>query len=375
MLYKANLRLRILISTIVAVVLFCLPVVAGYAAVIHTNQENTEKIDPVVSEQFKSIINDYVDKDASLRNWKVLDQKITQFASAQSGQDVSITFNIEQKHLLNFAKAEDSPALKGRLKHLQRNGKQLSANALAKANKEIEMWKRDINEYITTPQHSSDRIKVTATLDTSGIVKPDTVKFYAEDPVGNFSLISLQDIPSNESVEQDAFNTIKENATETQEGVVEPLAIVDYDRIAARDYVRTWVENTSTYCSSTTTQDKSNYNPSYTAYTCADCANYVSQGLYAGGIPTDSTWSPDTSAWIYVPSQVSYMVNQMYWIATTDLNECVAGFPFRMKTYDHVMMMSYNDGQTRLYCGHSSDRYDAKWYGGTADAYYYRVNY
>ncbi|SFH31450.1 Putative amidase domain-containing protein [Desulfotomaculum arcticum] len=376
MLNKANLRLRILIASLVAFALFCLPAVSGYAAETFINQEATGKINPVVYEQFELIINDFIGQDTELRNWELLDQQINHIASAQSGQDVSITFHIERKHLLKFAKAEDSPALKGRLKYIQNNGKQLSANALAKANKEIEIWKRDLNEYITTPQHCSDHIKVTATLDANDKVIPDTIKFYAEDPVGNFLPTRLQDIPSNETVEQNAFDTIKENVI-TQEGMVEPSAIVNYDRIAARDYVRKWVANTSKPCEpdSETVQDKSNYNPAYTAYTCNDCANFVSQGLNAGGIPTDSTWKPYTSAWINVTSQANYMVAKTYWIATTNLNDCVAGFPFRIKSYEHVMMMSYNDGTTRKYCGHSSDRYDEKWTGGTANAYYYRINY
>lgn len=375
---RAKNNLRSLLIVMLTFILFCLPAATGLAAVNLTTQGNQQSSgEPAikVTNQIESYLNDFITKDTARRNWKLLDKKVSVVSAEQSGYEVSMVFDVDRKHLLGFAKAEDSPALKGRLAFVQKNGKQLSANALAKANKEIEMWKRDLTEYITTPQNCFDRIKVTAMVNTADIVQPETVKFYREDCNGNFIPTSLQEIPSNDIVEKDAFNTIKANVSDNSQ--VGALAIVNYNRIAARDYVRTWATNTTKNCSttSTTKQDKSTYNPNYSAYTCTDCANYVSQGLRAGGIPTDSTWYKDSTAWINVSSLTSYMTGKTYWIATTNINDCVAGFPFRMKAYSHVMMMSYNDGTTRKYCAHTSDRNDAIMSETTSTAYFYRVNY
>lgn len=66
------------------------------------------------------------------------------------------------------------------------------------------------------------------------------------------------------------------------------------------------------------------------------------------------------------------MLNKGYWVVGS-LSTCVAGYPFRMTTYEHIMMMVYNDGTTRKYSAHTNDRCQAIWSGGSAE--YYRVVY
>jgi len=69
-----------------------------------------------------------------------------------------------------------------------------------------------------------------------------------------------------------------------------------YNRTAARNYINTYTSNTSNKCAGTSVlQNTAYYNPAYQTQDCADCANYVSQALNAGGIPRDSTWKPYTS--------------------------------------------------------------------------------
>ncbi|WP_217563408.1 amidase domain-containing protein, partial [Paenibacillus sp. GbtcB18] len=71
------------------------------------------------------------------------------------------------------------------------------------------------------------------------------------------------------------------------------LAAVTYDRIAARDYANKW----TSYTTNASGYDTSKWNPKYAKHTengGVDCANYVSQAIYAGGIPTDSPWKPES---------------------------------------------------------------------------------
>jgi hypothetical protein len=74
-----------------------------------------------------------------------------------------------------------------------------------------------------------------------------------------------------------------------------------YDRSAATDYINTYTSNTSRKCRlffhGGVVADQSKWNASYTKHPCNDCANYVSQAMLAGGIPTDGTWYPDSVAW------------------------------------------------------------------------------
>ena len=49
------------------------------------------------------------------------------------------------------------------------------------------------------------------------------------------------------------------------------------------------------------------YNSAYTYYIGADCANFVSQCLYAGGLQQDSTWKVGIYAWINAKGLVNYL--------------------------------------------------------------------
>lgn len=63
--------------------------------------------------------------------------------------------------------------------------------------------------------------------------------------------------------------------------------------------------------------DTTKYNSAYTHYISVgkhvDCANYVSQALYEGGISTDDTWKAGSSAWIGVSALTKYMTDNKYW--------------------------------------------------------------
>lgn len=51
------------------------------------------------------------------------------------------------------------------------------------------------------------------------------------------------------------------------------------------------------------------YNKEYTVYPNADCANFVSQCLKAGGLATDQIWYKDSNTWISVVSLTNYLKN------------------------------------------------------------------
>ena len=72
-----------------------------------------------------------------------------------------------------------------------------------------------------------------------------------------------------------------------------------YNASAAVDYAKTYVNY---------------YNSNYNSYKGkgGDCANFVSQCLYAGGLQTDATWKPDSYAWINVWGLYSYLTSKNY---------------------------------------------------------------
>ena len=162
--------------------------------------------------------------------------------------------------------------------------------------------------------------------------------------------------------------------------VIEPLE--PYDRIAARDYAMRWSSD-ATYSQTCAHGnhhiDMTKYNPAYQEYCHQDCANYVSQALYAGGVPTDSEWYPYSLAWRYVPSLWAYMYQDKgYWV-TSNYASCNAGGIIvnvsEAGNRYHVNMCVLNDTVNRAYAAHTNDRrytyYNENyWLSGETEEYY-----
>ncbi len=72
-----------------------------------------------------------------------------------------------------------------------------------------------------------------------------------------------------------------------------------YNRTFAHTYIDQYSSNptsTGTCNGGSVYKNNSIWNSAYTKYDF-DCANYVSQALRKGGLPTDSTWYKDSYAW------------------------------------------------------------------------------
>lgn len=146
-----------------------------------------------------------------------------------------------------------------------------------------------------------------------------------------------------------------------------------YDRIAARDYALTYSSN-PTDCSDCGTtcgirQDRTKWNNTDYPYIDnlkhADCADYVSQAMYAGGIPIEAgVWQrfyDGNNGWSWTSGAglKNYMVNKGYWDLTT-FDLCNAGNIIRWlsssDSANHVGMITLNDTVTHRYTAHTSDR-------------------
>lgn len=336
--------------------------------------------DRATASQFEPLVNQFIQQDTELRTWKLLDLKIRPVSEKLEGATAEVVFDVERIHLLSYERPELVPSLKARIAFLKQNETGLSPAQLQAVKEEIEIWKHDLAEYISTPQYCFDRLKLTGEVSNGSIV-PGSVRIYREGPLGDYEPARLEDIPTPQQVEKESVEAIKEIASTAKEvgSQVQPLAL--YDRLAARDYANTYTSNPSSkYCphcySSTSTclQNSSYYNLAQYSkcWCCNDCANYVSQASRRGGIPTDTTWYPYSTPWVNVNALKNYMLNKGRWVIGS-IGTCVAGYPFRMTSYEHIMMMVYNDGTTRKYSAHTNDRRQVTWSGGSAE--YYKVVY
>lgn len=155
-----------------------------------------------------------------------------------------------------------------------------------------------------------------------------------------------------------------------------------YDRIAARDYAQTYTSNDISVCScssgSSCTSAKYNtdyWNSDYSVYSHTDCANYSSQAMAEGGIPTDSTWYKDSLAWINSNSLKTYMTTTKgYWDSST-FAAANAGNILRWKNTStssarHTVIITLNDTVTHQYSGHTTDRLDCVFYENSNHEYF-----
>lgn len=158
------------------------------------------------------------------------------------------------------------------------------------------------------------------------------------------------------------------NALET----METKSTISYDRLAARDYANKYTsECRSTY-------NTKYWNPNYVWHTengGVDCANYVSQAIFAGGIPKDSTWKPESIAWVntgrYNANGLThYMTNKGYFKESTQ-STCAAGGFMSHTDFSHVIFIVANDGKDLLFSSHTADRLKASFAG----SYYKNMDY
>ncbi len=105
-------------------------------------------------------------------------------------------------------------------------------------------------------------------------------------------------------------------------------------------------------------------NPEYPNYVSrgVDCANFVSQSIFAGGIPKSDTWKPGKYAWVNVNGQIAYLKNFGTYMTGND-STIKKGNPVyydwnRNNVYDHaVICVGTNSSGTPIIDSHTSARY------------------
>ena len=201
------------------------------------------------------------------------------------------------------------------------------------------------NEYIGETSDFTYHIKVSAP-----VAEPDSITLTGLDEFDN-------DVNINE-YELRSYDEIYRNGAEDAQAAVQSMMVSptwvatkinnynSYNRIAARDYAyKYW----------------SSYNPAYTSYkgNGGDCANFVSQCIHAGGIPTDATWKADSVSWIRASAVPSYMMNKRYATKTSYTNATAGSFAYTSSGAGHAVLVTINDGAKIAYTAHTTDRKDA----------------
>lgn len=181
-------------------------------------------------------------------------------------------------------------------------------------------------------------------------------------------------IPGTEVTPAD--NSVQNN--DAAESTTAYITFADYDVTALVEYADSWVEHK---IHSETATGPHKYNPDYGYFLNNDCANYVSQCMYAGGLPFDegsgrnntstSQWWFDTSKvvanqsnsnytcpppWRSVSNMSTYFKNKGYEIqaVASGGTNVFPGNPVYASGHI-VMCVGYNDAGKPICNGHTRD--------------------
>lgn len=240
---------------------------------------------------------------------------------------------------------------------------------------------------MTVPTETTYMIKVIADIDIAGNIDAGSLQVYVDNaPVGSNFIPAAQFFKGLRSVRVTAAQTYDGAAflaaDVSAKGSIAPAVVSSsYSPTLAYQYADTWVKDTTIPCDSSTVQNNANWNnsqyPNYQNFYCNDCADYVSQCLHAGGIPTTSSWSysPYTASWGNVGPLKDYLLNHGYITYEVTLKNCKCGDPFFFanKTtgvLEHTVFMVYNDLSIFKYDAHTNDRKRLNW-DGTYSLYFY----
>ena len=186
------------------------------------------------------------------------------------------------------------------------------------------------------------------------------------DGKGNWQIASIGDTDQNfdwmEEEAQSAASAAQSDSDEfrvvSEDGMLEMMAAS-----AATTYtynVSKAIAYADKYCI--------NYNSSYNSYKGrgGDCANFVSQCLFAGGFKQDSVWYRHSVAWINVMKQIAHF--KMYGkFLNTNNGNLIKGNPIYFDwngdgVYDHATIcVGRNNSGTAILDSHTKDLYHATW--------------
>lgn len=316
-----------------------------------------------VKPYIENIVTEYINKQFG-RSWlEIKDVLFSQEIFEIKDSIVAATLLAKEVDRVKLNSFREHPAIKAYMKILEDQGGTLSQNEKDALNKELDDWKGLLTSYTNEDSEGYIKFKIE-------VFKDGTYKLYAEVLGEEEYFAPVEEafpVKTDKDIENETYESIKETLSHIKfQGAASKELIpeyIGYDASRAVTYANKWTSNATTRCgpySDDPFQNKTCYNPNYTAYTCTDCVNYVSQAVHEGGIPTDSTWCRDSLAWIITDNFQSYMLNMGYcWEATLESSAKIGAVCMvdqnENSEPDHAMMVVYKNGLTLKYSGHTSD--------------------
>ncbi len=201
----------------------------------------------------------------------------------------------------------------------------------------------------TNPDRTVNQVLGCGDADANGVVRTFPLEGYFPD--------SAEDMFAQGA---DTVAELREtvSAADTEPTAMNPM----YYRVVARNYAMKYSSEApaSKVCTHGRPNiDISYYNPDYNYHCHVDCANFVSQAIRAGAMPTDSKWDPGSPAWINVVDMKEYFYDTKGYWYLSNYEKCNAGNIIINKSARggryHVNMCVLNDTVNRAYAAHNAD--------------------
>lgn|GEM_PF-499967 len=304
--------------------------------------------------------------------------------------------NTEQTFVLDYNTPYDEPYLKGMMQKLKEDKSVSSVEEVSIANEYIKERAAAIQYEMENPatvyctykliassleeaQKGNFTVYIWTNIDKTqnGVIENWIPTDFYSSTDEEMTKKGYESLDTYVSAVQKAYTEARQNIMKKESNGIESVAPVSYNHAKAASYARTYTSNTSKTrtCSDgvVVKQDTSYYNSAYFSL-CADCANYVSQALRAGGIPIDSVWYPsiDSSAWITISGLIPH-ISSLGWLTTVGYSSLIPGDIITINNAGHIMMVTNTDPNYIYASAHTDDVVDQRILN-SAGRVWYHVN-
>ncbi|MBU5299509.1 amidase domain-containing protein [Clostridium sporogenes] len=216
-------------------------------------------------------------------------------------------------------------------------------NSSSKENYKLEIQNIDGNWYITKMLNLDE--------DLDGSTKQDkkrSILIEFEDEFKDYENIVDDKMNSINNISKDINNYAQEykSMINRKGNEMHSKRYSGYNSNLAVEYAKKWAKGR---------------NPNYKDWGDNDCNNFVSQAVYAGGIPISSTWYDGSYAWIRVINFYNYMRSTGYTVggddsANSTLGDVIQFYDKSKDNWSHSVIITGSTDDGWLYSGHSNDR-------------------
>ena len=151
--------------------------------------------------QLEKQVKDFLSKKYD-QHYRIVETDVSLLSQNITDSQVEAEFSTKVTLIPVYKTPGDWPVQKGKMKYLEENRDKLSPDQIQKAEENIELWNKELLQYIDKPNECNEFLKIKAGFFWMGVIKDDTVEFYSQDPMGNYLPVKEEDWTSFKTPEE-----------------------------------------------------------------------------------------------------------------------------------------------------------------------------